>query len=424
MQTTLVAGTHSGCGKTTVTLALLQRLAQRFPALYPFKSGPDFIDPMWHQKAAGRPCYNLDTQMMSAEQIAQTLSGVPESGIAVIEGVMGLFDGRSGIGGPGSTLDLAEKLAAPVLLVINAKGLSGSVAPLVAGFQQYANRLGVQIVGVLANQVGSAHHVELLKGHLAAEGLPPILGWLDKRAPSISERHLGLTLPGEQGLPDFSPHFELDEEGFLEALGQYTPPQTASKTEPKRLSGKQIAVIQDQASCFTYPANLDWLRLTGAEVCSFSVLAGEPIPEGCDALWIPGGYPELHGPQLAASTSWDSIAHFIEQGGYALAECGGMMMLGESIEGLSGQTYPVAGVLPYRTKIEDRLAGLGYRESTEGVKGHEFHHSKRSTTEPLEPAFDLTKGDQGVKYKNLRASYIHWYFASNPEAVARWFGGE
>jgi len=406
-----------------MTLALLQRLAQGPLSVYPFKAGPDFIDPVWHQKATGKTSYNLDSHMMTGAQLAQTLNHVPENALALVEGVMGLFDGRSGVGGAGSTLDLAEKLNAPVLLVVNAKGLSGSIVPLVAGFQQYANRLGVNIVGILANQVGSAHHIKLLKGHLADEGLPPIIATLDKHAPSIAERHLGLNLPGQEGLPDFGPHLELDEPKFMDLLGEYTAP--AHSPKPKQiLKGKQIAIAKDQASCFIYPANLDWLQEMGAEISYFSILQGEPVPANTDALWLPGGYPELYGTELSASKSWDSINQFIDSGGHALAECGGMMMLGQSCVDLGGNAFSVSGLLPYQTKMEDRLVGLGYRELQNGMKGHEFHHSSRQESGPTDPAFELARGDQGIKYKNLIASYIHWYFPSNPSLVASWFAGE
>ena len=204
-----------------------------------------------------------------------------------------------------------------------------------------------------------------------------------------------------------------------------------------RLRGKRIAVARDAAFCFIYPANLDWLRSEGAEIAVFSPLAGEPVPAGADALWLPGGYPELHLERLSASPSLAAIRDFIERGGPTLAECGGMMVLGEAIDDV-----PMAGVLPCRFAMRNRLAALGYRRTAGGVRGHEFHHSERVFTADarsghhrgvaenaeedgragLARAFDVPRGDAGIRYRNLRASYIHWYFPGQPEEVASWFG--
>ncbi len=425
----MVAGVQSGCGKTSVTLALMQALRVRGLAVAPFKAGPDFLDPMWHAAVCGRPSYNLDTRMMDEDHArALFASRSKAAGVSIVEGVMGLFDGADGVGGTGSSVHLARVLGIPVLLVVNAKGMSGSIAPLAAGFAERARRHGVTMAGVIANYVGSERHATLLAGLLEAEGLPPLVAWMGKDAPDLPERYLGLVMPDEVSLPDFSASFHLDE-GFFTAEAQRDRSEVGDDMSAHvacsvsgRLRGKRIAVARDEAFCFIYPANLDWLRAEGAEIAFFSSLAGEPVPAAADALWLPGGYPELHLKRLSASPSLASIRDFIERGGPVLAECGGMMILGEAIDGM-----PMAGVLPCVFEMRDRLVALGYRVSSEGARGHEFHHSSRKpATEArrhggMRAAFDVSRGDRGMSYKKLRASYIHWYFPGKPEEVASWF---
>ena len=421
----LIAGTQSGCGKTTATLALMQHLKAKGKTVAPFKSGPDFLDPMWHEVACGRTSYNMDTRMvgvdLSRELLAEKSAGAD---VAIIEGVMGLFDGLKGVGGVGSSAHLAKALDVPVILVVSAKGMSGSLVALVEGFVVRAKAMNVQIIGIIANHVGSENHAKILRELLQEFNLPPLVAWLGKNAPELPERHLGLKMPNELDLPDFSDCLHIETDAF--ALSTTKTPRHKDNAASSRLcsellSNQTIAIANDAACCFIYPANIEWLQNQGANIAYFSPLAGDEVPEHADALWLPGGYPELHLLALEQSASWASINHFIEDGKPVLAECGGMMLLGQSITDKEGNMAQMASILPCSFTMQDKLAGLGYRAESSGVTGHEFHHSKRENLEELTPCFEVNRGDAGVHYKNLRASYIHWYFASQPEEVASWF---
>jgi len=423
MQLALLAGTQSGCGKTTLMLALLQYLQSHQHKLVSFKAGPDFLDPLWHQVVTGRQSYNIDTRMIGTE--LSSLLIAEQSGyadIALIEGVMGLFDGRSGVGGSGSSAELAQQLQLPVFLVIDAKGMSGSIVPLVQGFVQYAENMEVHIAGVIANRVGSMHHAGLLRDILYDFKQPPLIAWMEKNAPKLPERHLGLVQPSEIQLPDFLPFLHVEVECLTDLFSEtlFTPP---NKTRQGLFNNKTIAIAKDAACCFIYPANLKFLQQQGAKLIFFSPIAGDSMAEKVDALWLPGGYPELFAEQLSESNSWQSIRLFIEAGKPVLAECGGAMLLGELLIDHDGNQWPMAKILPYHSIMQKKLASLGYREEASGMHGHEFHHSTRVTKQQLESCFRLGRGDKGIRYKNLRASYIHWYFASAPEVITEWLGG-
>ncbi|WP_031432707.1 cobyrinate a,c-diamide synthase [Methylomarinum vadi] len=421
MKISLLAGTHSGCGKTTVMLALLQYFKARRQSVIAFKSGPDFLDPLWHRAVTGKPSYNLDTLMIGVEKSREILARqAGRADCAVIEGVMGLFDGRSGVGSTGSSADLARILNAPVMLVVDAAGISGTIVPLVAGVCAYATRMGVAIGGVIANKVGSRHHAELLRELLQEHDMPPLIAWMTKGAPVLAERHLGLVRPGEGDIPDFLPFFQVEDNALKQAFAECQLQPESDQSERQLLNGKTVAVAKDSACCFIYQANLDWLRAQGGELRFFSVLAGEPVPDAADALWLPGGYPELYAEQLAQSASWPSLRQFIENDKPVLAECGGAMILGECLINHEGEHWPMAKMLPYVSKMQDKLASLGYRQEASGARGHEFHHSVRDMAGTLPAAFDCPRGDRGVRYRNLRASYVHWFFPSAPAVVAGW----
>ena len=421
LKTALMVGTHSGCGKTTVMLALLQYLKSKNLDVTAFKAGPDYLDPLWHQAVTGKPSYNLDTQMMGAEacrlQLSKQSQGVP---IALIEGVMGLFDGRAGVGEAGSSADLAKVLNVSVILIVDIKGMAGSIVPLVSGFYDYAQRQGFHISGIIGNRVGSAHHADIVRDLLAHHHLPPLFAWLESKSPELPERHLGLKRPEEGDVPDFLPFFHLDDNILTAAFDQVANKKHPEIAHPQRLKDKIVAVAKDPACCFIYPANINWLKEEGADVIFFSPLGSEPIPENADALWLPGGYPELYGQALSRSKSWASFHEFVEAGKPVLAECGGAMLLGKELVDLDGKSWAMAGVLPYISIMEKRLMSLGYRDEKNGMKGHEFHYSRRENTQGLTPCFDVDAGDRGVKVKKVRASYIHWYFSSAPEEMVKW----
>jgi len=419
----LVAGTQSGCGKTTVTLALMQHLRAAGMRVAPFKAGPDFLDPMWHQTICKRDSYNLDTRMMGEDECRRVFAArAHDADVTIIEGVMGLFDGATGVGAAGSSAHLAEVLDVPVLLVVNVKGMSGSIVPLVEGFVRRANAMGAHIMGIIANRVGSERHAGLLRELLADYDLPPLIAWMQKNAPELSERHLGLKIPDEARLPDFSCGFHMEANIFTtKAQRRKEEKEETINSEPLRLCDKTIAVARDEAFCFIYPANIEWMKESGAEILFFSPIVGESVPEKADALWLPGGYPELYAETLSASSSWQSLRAFIETGKPVLAECGGMMVLGKTLIDCQGRSWPMPAFLPCSFKMENRLVSLGYRKESEGARGHEFHHSRRVGGHHARPAFTLKRGDPGMRYRNVRASYVHWYFPSQPEAAARWF---
>ncbi|MBF0587505.1 MAG: cobyrinate a,c-diamide synthase [Magnetococcales bacterium] len=424
----IVASAHSRSGKTTVTLALMAALRRVGVEVAPFKAGPDYIDPAWHRIACERDAINLDTFMVGRPACRPLFEHRRAGALGIIEGVMGLYDGKSGIGGPGSTADLAKVLDLPVVLVVEARGMAGSIAPLVDGFVRYAE--GFRIAGVIANRVGGAMHVQMLKEALASRHLPPLLAALPRdESLTLEERHLGLILPGdrksEMEMAHLAEALVWQPDDLLTAIRTKVPDTPmAPLPDPladgqKRLDGQTIAVARDAAFCFIYRANLDWLAHQGAEVRFFSPIAGDPLPAETTAAWLPGGYPELHCKALFRSKSWETLATFVQQDGPLLAECGGMMALGRSLTDKAGQTWPMAGILDLETRMTPRLAGLGYRQEQSGPRGHEFHHSKREPCS-LPAAFQLDRGDPGVRHKRVRASYVHWYFPSAPEQCASW----
>ncbi len=424
MNYALIGGTQSGCGKTSVTLALLQFLNKRQKSVRSFKTGPDFLDPMWHKAITHKTSYNLDTNMMAIEQIQQILAKHQDVEFGIIEGVMGLFDGHSGVGGKGSAAHLAKVLDVPVWLVVNAKGMSGSIVPLVKGFVREAEDIGFRISGIIANRLGSENHARIIRELLLEHQLPPLIAWMEKNAPLLSERHLGLQMPEEHSVPDFSKAFHAELDLFKSSsdrLGFTSEPQI-NESKLNDLQGKTIAVARDSACCFIYPSNLDWLQAQAAKIRFFSPIAGDAVPDNTDAIWLPGGYPELHAQALSQSATWASLAKHIELGIPTLAECGGMMLLAESLIDHQGTSWNMAGILPIACRMQDGLAALGYRQDEKsGMKGHEYHHSKREDHQILPKAYRLKRGDEGLLFNNCRASYIHWYFESAPDVAAQLF---
>jgi len=421
MNLALIAGTQSGCGKTSVTLAVLQQLKQQGKSVRAFKAGPDFLDPMWHKAITQKASYNLDTHMIGIEQSLQILANNQDSEFGIIEGVMGLFDGRGGVGGKGSGAHLAKELGIPVWLVVNAKGMSGSIVPLVKGFVAEAESMGFVISGIIANRLGSDNHAKIIREFLLQYELPPLIAWMKKDAPAMPERHLGLQMPEEHLVPDFGEVFHADM-ALLSSKARplkNIPEKWLSTTEG--LKGKKIAIARDSSCCFIYQKNLDWLQAQGAKLSFFSPLAGDPVLKHIDAIWLPGGYPELHAEVLSTSSTWESLASCIEEDIPCLAECGGMMMLGNALMDPQGKSWEMAGILPIECEMQDRLASLGYREDESGLKGHEYHHSKRADLADLPKAYTLSRGDEGMVLNNLRASYVHWYFESEPEVAAGLF---
>jgi len=419
----LIAAAASGQGKTTVTAALARKLRRDGKRVRVFKCGPDFIDPMILARASGAPVQTLDLWMVGRDACQRLLADAARDADAIlIEGVMGLYDGTP------SAADLANEFGLPVLAVIDAGAMAQTAGALVQGLRDYGP---VRMAGVIANRVASAGHAAMVASSLRDI---PLLGSLPKQAQSLPERHLGLVLPDEQpeidGLLDsLADQLNFDAAAW-DALpaAKLLPPQAVAPV-PALLAGRTIAVARDAAFAFIYPANIETLSALGAQIVWFSPLADEPVPASADAIYLPGGYPELYGQQLAQAASWQaSIRTAHEQGKPIVAECGGMMAVAESIADKDGYTWSMARLLPGRVVMQARLAGLGPQAlPTEAgpLRGHTFHYS-RLEDGPTPIAHTIkhrteAQGEAVYCHGSLHASYFHAYFASNPEATASLF---
>lgn len=417
----LVTAPASGQGKTTVTAALAWRHRQAGRRVRVFKCGPDFLDPQILERAGGAPVHTVDLWMCGEADIAARLhAAAAQAQLILIEGVMGLHDGTP------STADLARRFGLPVLAVIDASAMAQTFGALVHGLASYGE--GINLTGVLANGVGSPGHAELLR-----TSLPPGIGWYGAlphaASDAIPERHLGLLQADE--VADLDCRLARLAAALPPAADTLPPavPFAAVAPAPRVniLAGRRVAVARDVAFGFIYPANLDTLRALGAEPVFFSPLADQPVPPA-DALWLPGGYPELHAARLGRSRAFlDSLHAHHAAGRPILAECGGMMVLFETLTDSAGATHRQAGLLPGEVGMRGHLAAIGPQQIDlpEGpLRGHTFHHSQLHTS--LTPALrartpDGRPGEAVYRHGRLTASYLHAYFPSNPAAVAALF---
>ena len=355
----VLAAPHSGAGKTTVALALLQALGERGLKVQPFKVGPDYVDPSHLEVASGRRVYNLDGFFLDETGLLSLFQhGAKGADLALVEGVMGLFDGKDPLGQVGSTAQVAKLLKAPVALVVDASGMAGSIVPLVQGFRNFDP--GVQVVGVFANRVGSPRHAELLREALGQVGLP-LLGWLPQDPLlEIPERHLGLVLAEEirPPLAALRRAFQVDLEAVLRLATSALPLPEAPPFLPEgRPAWVRVAYAWDQAFRFYYPESLELLEAMGAELIPFSPIGDSTLPEA-EALLLGGGYPELFAEQLAENRAMrETIRRFP---GPVVAECGGYMYLSQGL--WVGEDYfPMVGLVPGEARMAERPI-LGYRE--------------------------------------------------------------
>lgn len=429
----LIAAPASGQGKTTITSALARLHTRQGRKVRVFKCGPDFLDPYWHTLASGSPVYQLDLWMTGEADCRARLHAAAEGAdLIIVEGVMGLFDGEP------SAADLAERFGLPVLAVVDASAMAGTFGALAFGLQHY--QAGVPWAGVLANRVASERHA----GMLARSVRDPahFMGAVMRNpAMTLPERHLGLTVASE--VTDAMERLDAAaDELATTPLGQmsladlqrwavdFSPPKVQAAITPA-LHGKTIAIARDAAFCFIYAANLDTLHALGAELVFFSPLADRVLP-ACDALWIPGGYPELHAETIATNTSLRySLALHIASGKPVWAECGGMMALFETLITVDGRHHAQWGLLAGEVTMHKRLAGLGPQQlhlSSGTLRGHTFHYS--TTTTNLQAATRTTPPhtdpmpDVGEAFwikGSVRASYFHAWFPSCPEAVVELF---
>lgn len=418
----LISAPASGQGKTTVTAALARRARQHGLRVRVFKTGPDFIDPMLLAVACGSAVYPLDLWMVGDVQCRALLHEAASSAdLILIEGVMGLYDGTP------SSADLARCFGVPVLAVIDGSAMAQTFGALAAGLASYQD--GLPFHGVIGNRVGSAGHAEMLKA-----SLKPPLHWLgalprDEQY-TLPERHLGLVQAAE--IADLDRRIEAAANALgnavdFAAIAQIEFAAQALPAAPKLLAGTRIAIGRDAAFSFLYPANLDLLRSLGAELLLFSPLHDQSLP-ACDALYLPGGYPELHAATFAANTAMhESLQAHHAVGKPLFAECGGMMALFEQLTDQQGQTHSMAGLLAGSTAMQPRLQALGMQAVDLGhgeLRGHSFHYSKLDTALP--PAHRTTHlngraGEALYRQGKLTASYFHAYFPSNPTAAAQLF---
>ena len=465
MKGIVIAGTHSGCGKTTVTLGILAALRKKGHTVQPFKTGPDFIDTGLHKLITGKTSRNLDLWMCGEDYVRDCFKKYSmDADMSVVEGVMGLYDGKF------STAMLAATLDLPVILVVDAYGMAESAGAVVRGFKDYsveARKRGseeelkllsdfrtsgllhfcTEFAGVIFNRVASENHFNRLKGSVQDV---PVLGYLPRDLDfEIPHRHLGLTVaeenpitPGKiDNLADaVLRHIDVDTIVRKSKSGEARKRGT-SELPHFHTSALKIAVAYDKAFCFYYEDNLDLLKAAGVQVLLFSPLTDKKIPDGTDAIYIGGGYPELYANQLSENRSMlESVRSWADEGKPVYAECGGFMYLTEGIYDFGDVFFPMAGAFPLKTKMTKGRAKLGYREVTlkhdsilgakgASLRGHEFHYSEiinsaevrkcGSAEVASELIYSLKDGsgkslpDEGYQVRNTLASYIHIHFGSN-----------
>lgn len=429
----IIAAPASGSGKTVLTLSLLRHLSQSGLAVASAKTGPDYIDPAFHTAATGRACVNLDPWAMGGESLDCLIGHMGrQAQLIVCEGVMGLFDGAAS--GSGSSADLAVHIGWPVVLVVDSRRQGASAAAVVRGFASHRN--DVEVAGVVFNNVGGARHAAILREAMAA-ALPelPVLGCVPHDpALTLPERHLGLVQAAEH--PRIEAFLETAAQNIashvdIDALVALARPAQIKEESPAAVPllipplGQRIAVARDEAFAFSYAAVLEGWRGAGAELSFFSPLAGEGPDEAADAVYLPGGYPELHGGKLAASTGFlDGLRAAAERGTVIFGECGGYMVLGGTLVDGEGVSHAMAGLLPLTTTFAERSLHLGYREArlTEetvlGAKdalfrGHEFHYAGIVEEGPGDALFTChdargeALGPAGLRKGTVMGSFIH-----------------
>ena len=436
----VIAGTSSGVGKTTATLAILAALRERGRRVQPFKVGPDFIDPSHHRAATGRPSRNLDGWMLGADLNRSIfIRAAADADISIIEGMMGLFDGSSPVNEIGSTAELAKQLSVPVLLVVDGSAMARSAAAMVVGYTRFDPAL--HVAGVLFNHVQSEGHYQLLKAAVEqATDVVPVGYLRSDPAMTIADRHLGLVMAMEQGDGQLYKRLakaavETLDLDCIEALAHSCDTLSETVSQPMMKSyGRtvRIGVAQDRAFCFYYPDNLEVLETAGAELVTFSPLIDHVLPD-VEMLYLGGGYPELNAAALAKNaTLRAAVKRFAERGGVIYAECGGLMYLMESIRDFEGRSHEMVGIFPAEVVMQKHSLTLGYRlvecsrrcilgEVGNTARGHEFHYSTLVAREPLQYACALSdsgggsKGQDGLTRHNVLALYTHLHFASQPQ---------
>ena len=424
----LIAAPASGCGKTTVTLALLRVLRNRGVGVGSAKVGPDYIDPAFHAAASGRPCVNVDSWAMRHDLLASLVTRCAKDCEFIIgEGVMGLFDGTAG--GSGSTADMAAITGWPVILVVDASGMANSAAALVQGFARF--RPEVPLAGIIFNRVGSDGHARLLREACRPVGIP-VLGCLARESElELPDRHLGLVQAAEHpALNVFLDraaqwlvnHVDIDA---LLALARPTGIRPQDSTVPVPVLGQRVAVAEDSAFAFAYEFVLDGWRNAGVELSPFSPLANEAPHDKANAVYLPGGYPELHARAIAVNHRFlKGLRAAANRGAIIYGECGGYMTLGRGLVDAQGERHAMAGLLPVETSFSEPRMTLGYREvevaacgplGPKGTRfrGHEFHFARMLSGEGEADVFNCfdasgqSLGASGSRVGSVMGSFIH-----------------
>lgn len=443
----VIAGTSSGCGKTTITLGLLRTFLDRGLRVQPFKVGPDYLDSGWHTAVSGVASRNLDAFMLPACTLNSLFAKrMQQADVAVIEGVMGLYDGYGTDPDYCSSAAMAKQLGCPVILLVDGKAVSTSIAATVMGFQRFDPSLN--IAGVILNRVNSESHYRLLSDAITRYCGLPVLG----RVPvmqdiALPSRHLGL-VPACENVPQnqrwqrlaqqLETTLDIDRLLSLTRLDSNPPGEELPKPDSSQGKGLTLAIAEDEAFNFYYPDNLELLEDAGVTLLRFSPLHDSELPD-CQMVWLGGGYPEVHASLLSANISMrESLVRAHSRRVPIYAECGGLMYLGESLTDSEGQTHKMCGVLPGHSQMGTRLTRFGYCEATavqdtlfarrgEKLRGHEFHYSDFTTS--LTPVMDCQKWRDGESIQRWQggfqhgttfASYLHLHFAQRPELINNW----
>lgn len=437
----VIAGTNSGCGKTTISMGIMAALVKRGIRVQPFKVGPDYIDPMFHTFITGRPSRNLDSWLLDEETVKHLfIKNAVGAEMAVVEGVMGFYDGFGGKSIEGSTAHIAQITGAPVILVINAEAMSLSAAAIVKGFAEFDKNIGIK--GVILNNISGESHFNIIKDAIENHTGIPVVGYLKRnRELAIESRHLGLITSSE--IPELKEKVEKLSEQIEETidldlllkLSRMSPDIKSNKTfDIAPVGNPRIAVAMDKAFNFYYRDNLDLLEMLGAELSFFSPISDTKLPDSIDGLYLGGGYPEVFAKELQDNLPMkEAIKRQIESGLPAYAECGGFMYLTDSITDKSGSEYMMTGVIPGKSHMTNSLKRFGYvylqvtKDNLLGSKGseiraHEFHYSETNIDESIQTCLFVSKSRDTVTSKtwscgygmyNLLAGYPHIHFWSN-----------
>ena len=441
----VIAGVRSGVGKTTIASGIMGALARRGRRVQPFKAGPDYIDPSYHRIACGAPSRNLDTWLLPHPVVAELFHrAAGAADIAVVEGVMGVFDGHSSLDEDGSTAELAKLLDAPVILIADAGKVARSVAAEVLGYQRFDPDL--RIAGVILNGVGSARHLEFCRPQVEATTGLPVVGWLPRRDDLAQpERHLGL-IPTVEGTvvnewydalnAQVEQTIDIDAISRIAATAGQPPGGPAQVFPPTPQPARTaIAVAQDRAFSFYYQDSLDLLAAWGAEIVPFSPLEDAALPDGVGGVYLGGGFPELFARELSQNEGMrEGMRRAIARNLPVYAECGGLMYLGRSLSDLDGRQFPMVGAIPVVSSMAGRRLHLGYREvaaagdgpllrAGEAVRGHEFHWSVlQEPPDAADAAYRVVNQGgrpEGFRAGSVWASYIHIHLGSRPGLAQR-----